>query len=1837
MRRAGSVVSFVRIIAVVAVALAPATVAATAGAAVPAAPLGAVAAAYAAPTRASGTVSLDVRSARDVNPARKAIKPNAGDAVTAYQWIINADDTGDPGTAKDPLLSSCLPATAQGTHSNDPDFADTCPWPSTRATSGFAPIIAEGDQSDFAGKTLTLPGGKYLVSVKARGYKIDGAHFTVDGGTQTVPVGLNPTPLPLATIQLQVYDDYAPVDGTFEVDAESSVDMSGFHAHLSDVFGTVSVDYYGNALCTSYQHTTKNPNSPIVFDAANKPVVDTTKAPGCISDRKGVIKIPNLGPNRYAATVAAPALAGGRWVQTTTLEGGHDHDIWVQEGDTGLDTEQLRGQEPVPATQFGFTKTMALAPSATDTTRPGGIKGVVVQGLPYIGGQNGVVGPEGVAGVKIGSRLKNVWVALSDLNNGDQQVYLAQAAADGTFRIDDVADGSYQVTLWDDDQDYIIMSFNAEVDAAAHSGSGGYTEVGQQMLVGWFSHFSGHVFVDDNGNGIRDPGENGVPNFALTLRERDNTPMDQATNTVTTNDQGEYDIREGYPMAKYLILEAFNTRYATTGVTWKGDNDPEGTTQLGSMVDLNVLPIIGLHGTVDWGVRPYAQNENGGIAATVSYDTTRNELDAADSASEAYQPGIPGVKVHLYASTPCRVTDTTSATYTFHVTNECRQGKEIVPLQVKDATNAYVDNPAADRGAFVKGPEQSDAYTSETWGAPRGCTARQWDGSILDSTIQQALPEFGVTADHACVESPMMGFQAGVNDTAGAQSVNGNYGFSGMDPGDYIVSVEIPRTPVGDKPMYKVTSEEDVNVFTGDTYLPQENFPPSTQAAADNPAGAPDRSPTPPSQPPSQQAGIISSCVGPLHRVHVRSVPDGDTSDPIPGTYNPDFNAGGGSPFEGYEMPSCQDKLVTVRSGQTVAPNFNLFTEVPIPTHFWGLTINDLGLTLDTRSIGYGEAQGLPNVPVGFYDWAGRLDYTAHTDFNGMYEALMPSTDTYNCPVPAGPCPNMYRTVGNDPGAPGALNADYNSRFRTIAANFQGWPGLYTVTDQAPTQAASTVATPDGAVANSTICELPATTPQLLAVDTPYVKGTNGANRTVTMTGYGFGATRGTLTLNDPLVTTMPAVPAVVTSWTDHQIVFTVPTTYTNTKNAKTNLNGVLQLSLRNAAGVTAYNTLSVLALSGKGDGTSNSQNNAKLFEVGPGKTYATVQAALNAARPTNDVQYDAVVVWPNTQTAINPQGDYNENVVVHNQTRIQGVGPGGFDDAGTFVRGSILDGTGFDLDLPSGTSWLAAVNRQGYRGLAAVPDAADVTVLAPLNGTHQPPATGSPGSVWPVTLDGLRIRNGSQANIGGAVNAITGAVSTPVGAGGSLVTQGGGVYVHQQVQGVHLTNNVFDGDSGSFGGAIRIGTPYVGNNHNESPVISHNQIRDNGGTNLAGGIGLFTGSDGYSVDHNAICGNHSSEYGGALTAFGYQNATPALGAKNTIDHNRIWFNQSYDEGGAIMVAGELPADPNGISEGTGPVSIDSNVIQANLANDDGGGIRLLQTSGSHVATPGCTTNKRTGVTTCPANRVVTDTIGITNNQIADNVSAHEGGGIALDDAAFVTIVDDTIVRNITTASATTSNGQPAPAGLSTGTLSDQLLAQLKSQPGFATMLTGGTAAATPTMLDDAFSDNYAGTYYAGLETGITDADANRWDFGIADNPQGLQLPISSSWYQNAPDATGSGNVVGNDAVNDVPVKSDFAISVNILASRQFPMFRQAAIVTTVLPYSLLGDFDLAAGSSAIGIGSSRTTAAYGNDPAFVTQGVPTPVYVTAPPFDIHGVARPTGTRYDAGAAQATS
>ena len=136
----------------------------------------------------------------------------------------------------------------------------------------------------------------------------------------------------------------------------------------------------------------------------------------------------------------------------------------------------------------------------------------------------------------------------------------------------------------------------------------------------------------------------------------------------TTNDEGTFDLSQGYPLGQFLIVEAYNPRYKNTGFTYTTDNDgtknsngvftPNPHTVLSAQVDINFLPVIGLSAKLDWGVQAYGtgtdywsgdtakpapKDENGAIVGTVTYDVTRNEFDPAYSVQEDYQPGVSGI------------------------------------------------------------------------------------------------------------------------------------------------------------------------------------------------------------------------------------------------------------------------------------------------------------------------------------------------------------------------------------------------------------------------------------------------------------------------------------------------------------------------------------------------------------------------------------------------------------------------------------------------------------------------------------------------------------------------------------------------------------------------------------------------------------------------------------------------------------------------------------------------------------------------------------------------------------------------------------------------------------------------------------------------------------------------------------------------------------------------------------------------------------------------------------------------------------------------------------------
>ena len=1282
-------------------------------------------------------------------------------------------------------------------------------------------------------------------------------------------------------------------------------------------------------------------------------------------------------------------------------------------------------------------------------------------GLPYYGGQWG-----GLNGSKVTGPIKDGWVALSDLQNGDTAVYVAPAdPVTGYFEINNVPDGNYFFTYWDYRQEYILDWMQVAVV------DGQITDMGTPFLTGWFTWVEGYVFNDLNSNGQKDPGEPGIADYLVVLKDRDNTEIDRMTIAVTTDATGYYRFDRAYPMGSWMILEAYNDRYYTTGVTYQVENQPEPTTVIGAGVDVGVLPMLGQTGRLDWGVRAYSPGTNGGIVGTVFYDTTRNELDARYQAVEGWAPGIPNLRVNVYKPVPCTETSAAcdvSGMYELAADGSIARNMTAGGVACGTTAGATCDPSGTwelDGGGNYKvGPVINTALT-EQWEQPIGCQPRDANGNPYVNTA--FLPvDF---MNERCLEGPQIGLQF----QSGFASLDGNYGFgstfsgfgSAADPiestmtaGDYLVEAVTPLDSLG-RPMYQVVREEDINVFNGDDFVPQ--IPPP-------------------------------ACAGPSHIVDVADIlPDGPAA-----VSNPSFADMGGSPYEGMSMPLCSVKLVTVSNGRSVAPTFNLFTDVPIPGKWKGYIIDDLTLSTNPASLNYGEKGGVPNSPIGIYDFTNRLVTTINSDPNGVFEVLLPSTYSINCPTPSGVCPNVYYMLGNDPGQPGHLNTNYNPQYRTIGASFEIWPGVMLPSDLAPTQIVSGILNPGSTTTQPPAClvndPLAPTTPELFAISRPYYRST--LPNTFIITGQGFGSAAGRVLLDSSQMN--------VTAWTSTQITFTVPSGTTT---------GARQLKIVAANGKSTVNGLTFHVL-----GTGY---NPDVYEVGPGRTYdpvaypaypGAIQAAINAAaaQPTRN---SLVVVYPGTPALWNPTGSYLENLVMYAPVKLQGVGPGGGS-----ALGSVIDGRGVAGDTAYAASWVNFVLGIPWDGNQAISEGAVVYVLASNNEFQ---------SGFRAAIDGFSIQGGDQQGFPNLVNPIDPTIKA-VGA-----IQGGGIFANAYARYLQITNNVLQSNGGAYAGAIRLGTPHLpgasNDNQNDFVRIANNRILANGGTNLAGAIGVFSGSEGYEIAGNDVCGNFSAEYGGGISHYG-------LSPNGSIHDNRIYFNRAYDEAGGIMIAGELPADPAVLTPGAGPVNIYNNLIQANLSNDDGGGLRFLM-SGNFV-------------------------YNVYNNIIVNNISTHEGGGVSLNDAPQVRFFNNTVMKNLTTATAVTSNGDPAPAGLSTSLNSALLQTTLPvTSPLFS----------EPLLFNNLFWDNRAGSFVPAsgvLGIGLTDTNGNPdptpinyWDMGVS-GPFGYLLSPSNTLMQSDfgtnPDAS---NLVGT-APN---VVSEYSTSIAVLPWRGNPNFVDTLLVAT--------------------------------------------------------------------------
>jgi hypothetical protein len=790
-------------------------------------------------------------------------------------------------------------------------------------------------------------------------------------------------------------------------------------------------------------------------------------------------------------------------------------------------------------------------------------------------------------------------------------------------------------------------------------------------------------------------------------------------------------------------------------------------------------------------------------------------------------------------------------------------------------------------------------------------------------------------------------------------------------------------------------------------------------------------------------------CVGDLHTV-----------PPLPDF--PDF------PYTGQQMPLCDKRLVTLQARQNAGLDIFLFTTdapyslnnpgsswtsaqaVPPPGRFFGLVENNIHRNLDPQSITYGELRSVPGVPIGIYEYGepvspggprsavGRRLRTVFADENGFYEVLLPSTATFNTPIPGGVSPAMYVMVINDPGSdPANPNPSYSKANLSDTYVFDAWPGKMTPTDT-PVEPST-----------SEVCGAPPDAPQLFHVSAPNNAGpvvTAGQNTNITITGFRFGNTQAgppTVTLDSNDLDTTPGVQLPLVSWTpadpavqrfEDVVVVTVPSTFPA---------GPAQLLLRSGPVVDVVNGQTTglqVSRNGMTIHVRGGNYNPTLVYVNPPASGITCDPAVPGTCVIQDAINSAAVVAltaPPPLIVVRP-GTYRENVIFHKRVTLQGFGPGGEAGAGnvevtdfpcatlpcpnftlpteepfTHIPGTVIDGRFFHFVQGKRGAWQTTLTTQAspFAGPATVPAGAGITVVA---NTTEFGAEGGVAARLAPRIDGFGI--------------IT-----------SRGEAGGGIYVHAFGRNLIISNNILDANTGTHGGAISLGQPLVrgglANHQNDRIRIHHNRMLSSGGVFFAGAVGIFGGADNYRFDNNDVCGGFSAEYGGCFSHWG---RSPGA----NIHDNRFYYCEAVDEGGGLMISGG-DMTPAPLGPGSGTVTIARNLIQSNLSWDDGGGIRLLRPLGG------------------TANRV-----NIINNMIVNNVATDFGGGIALDDAANVVIVNNTIASNVSTQTAEDSNlGEAHGAGIAS---------ELHSPAFLATLPAGSPRFSSPVLFNNIIFDNLA-------------------------------------------------------------------------------------------------------------------------------------------------------------------
>jgi hypothetical protein len=541
----------------------------------------------------------------------------AGCSVTAGQHVLAACDGYGICTVGASQLPMSTPDQARLSALN-PDgspaayYISILPGDSSNAF-GYAnakdPTVAGNCTPGVNGNPTNQPSG--IAEVSACGHQMGGAPIpapTVSGAVTTfapVTVNLEPEPLKTATVTAWVFEDDYPLNG--EPDGGGGVDvlanqepgLGDFQIQIWDAAGGIGDDTgqmtydMFNVPLTNALNGTPDPQTglnacPISNTAPGVGIGQIIVCPQYESDGvtlsplAGQVVVKNLMQGKFAV-IAHPGATreanGEEWLQTNSLDGGHLLDSFIKSGEPAYFQEYGPGGYHVffamanpkiinarltalcNGTNTDTNITSVYAPPCRNTIN-GQVTNLHSPRSPSESLFGSGVFPQGDARNYAPLAYTNCYAAIGDTDGAT--IAFAKCDPNGNFSVSGLPDGNYGVVIFDQWDDFILdgSSRPANVHGGPLPTDPGQTLNLEFPTFTWQTHLWANTYMDVNGNGIQDPGEPGLIQTPVRVRQVNGKPL----NVEFTDLDGLAPFDETFPAFAWYTVESDTTRYRSTGV-----------------------------------------------------------------------------------------------------------------------------------------------------------------------------------------------------------------------------------------------------------------------------------------------------------------------------------------------------------------------------------------------------------------------------------------------------------------------------------------------------------------------------------------------------------------------------------------------------------------------------------------------------------------------------------------------------------------------------------------------------------------------------------------------------------------------------------------------------------------------------------------------------------------------------------------------------------------------------------------------------------------------------------------------------------------------------------------------------------------------------------------------------------------------------------------------------------------------------------------------------------------------------------------------------------------------